>query len=198
MSMAHPAPAGEHSPLVSHLPDRVTSVAPRATRPPPDAQVGTVVRNARMLELCRLVERIARFDVPVVVLGETGVGKGAAQAALLRVLEDRCVSRVGGRAPVRVDVRLATATHRNLEAMVAAGSFRQDLWYRINTFALESRRYAGGSTRSNRSRTHSSTRPWSASAARAVSSALLRSPRCAATAGPATCASCAARSSKRW
>jgi len=45
--------------------------------------------------------------------------------------------RVGGCVPVRVDVRVVAATHRNLPAMIAAGTFRQDLWYRINTFAFE-------------------------------------------------------------
>lgn len=59
-----------------------------------------------------------------------------AQVKLLRVLQENEVTRVGGRETKRFDVRLLTATSRNLEAMVLAGSFRKDLLYRINTLVL--------------------------------------------------------------
>jgi len=58
------------------------------------------------------------------------------QAKLLRVLEENEVERVGGDKPVKVDVRVVVATHRNLEEQVRAGSFRQDLYHRVYVFPL--------------------------------------------------------------
>ncbi|MFN3630339.1 MAG: sigma-54-dependent transcriptional regulator [Casimicrobiaceae bacterium] len=58
------------------------------------------------------------------------------QARLLRVLEDRSVTRIGSEKPIRVDVRLIFATHRNLNEEVRAGRFREDLYYRINVVHL--------------------------------------------------------------
>lgn len=54
------------------------------------------------------------------------------QAKMLRVLQERQILRVGGEHPIDIDVRLISATHRNLQAMVSDGSFREDLFYRIN------------------------------------------------------------------
>jgi two-component system nitrogen regulation response regulator NtrX len=58
------------------------------------------------------------------------------QAKLLRVLEHGIVQRLGGSKPVKVDVRLVCATHKDLPAMVSTGAFRNDLWYRISAFIL--------------------------------------------------------------
>jgi DNA-binding NtrC family response regulator len=71
-----------------------------------------------------------------VLLDEIGELAASAQAALLRVLETKKVTRVGGEKEIEVDVRVIAATHRDLEAMVEAGRFRQDLWYRLNTVTL--------------------------------------------------------------
>ena len=59
------------------------------------------------------------------------------QAKLLRVLEDRTIVRLGGTETIPVDVRVLCATHRDIAAMVAAGTFRQDLFFRLTTFTLE-------------------------------------------------------------
>ncbi len=55
---------------------------------------------------------------------------------LLRILQDGTFERVGGEGSTTVDVRVVAATHRDLQAMVAAGQFRQDLWYRMAVFPL--------------------------------------------------------------
>lgn len=71
------------------------------------------------------------------LLDEVGELSGAMQARLLRVLQEGEFERVGGDAPVRVDVRVLAATHRPLEAMVAEGRFRQDLYYRLHVVPIE-------------------------------------------------------------
>lgn len=77
-----------------------------------------------------------RADGGTLFLDEIGELPLAAQVRLLRVLQDGFIERVGGQQPVRVDVRIVAATHRDLAAMVKAGTFREDLWYRVNVFPL--------------------------------------------------------------
>ena len=69
-------------------------------------------------------------------LDEIGEMPPSLQPKLLRVLEQRVVTRVGGTTEVPVDIRLIAATHRNLEDEVRAGRFREDLYFRISTFTL--------------------------------------------------------------
>jgi DNA-binding NtrC family response regulator len=71
-----------------------------------------------------------------VLLDEIGELPAAVQAALLRVTETKRVSRVGSTKEIDIDVRLIAATHRDLEAMADAGSFRRDLLYRLNAMTL--------------------------------------------------------------
>ena len=75
-------------------------------------------------------------DGGTVLLDEIGELAASAQAALLRVLETKKVTRVGGEKEIEVDVRVIAATHRDLEGMVEAGRFREDLLYRLNTVTL--------------------------------------------------------------
>ena len=75
-------------------------------------------------------------DGGTVMLDEVGELPAQAQAALLRVLETQRFSRVGSNKEIHVDVRLVAATHRDLEARVKTGEFREDLLYRLNTMTL--------------------------------------------------------------
>lgn len=77
-----------------------------------------------------------RADGGTLLLDECGELTPGAQVRLLRVLQDGTFERVGGEHQVTVDVRIVAATHRNLEAMTADGSFRHDLWYRLSVFPL--------------------------------------------------------------
>jgi len=84
-------------------------------------------------------ERRGRFELAsggTLFLDEIGDISPAFQAKLLRVLQEREFERVGGNRPVKVDVRLIFATNRDLEKMVAEGSFRGDLYYRINVVSI--------------------------------------------------------------
>ncbi len=60
----------------------------------------------------------------------------SAQAKLLRVLQEKTVYRIGGAKPINVDVRVLAASNLNLDGLTAAGSFRRDLFYRLNEFAI--------------------------------------------------------------
>ena len=84
-------------------------------------------------------QRIGKFEQAnggTVFLDEIGDMAQAAQAKLLRVLQEQKFDRVGGNEPVATDVRVIAATNQNLEALVTAGKFRQDLLYRLNGFII--------------------------------------------------------------
>ncbi len=70
-------------------------------------------------------------------LDEVGELSLSAQVRLLRVLERKEITRVGGQRPVKIDVRVVAATNRDLLQMVEDGSFRRDLWFRINAFPIQ-------------------------------------------------------------
>jgi formate hydrogenlyase transcriptional activator len=87
-----------------------------------------------------LQRRIGRFELAdggTLFLDEVGDLPVETQISLLRVLQEREIERVGGCDPISVDVRVLAATNQNLSAAVAAGSFRQDLFYRLNVFPIQ-------------------------------------------------------------
>src|SRR4051812_19971812 len=77
-----------------------------------------------------------RADKGTLFLDEIGELPLDAQVRFLRVLQDGYVERVGGSKPIRVNVRVVAATHRDLAAMVRENTFREDLWYRIAVFPI--------------------------------------------------------------
>ncbi|MFA6930925.1 MAG: sigma-54 dependent transcriptional regulator [Lentisphaeria bacterium] len=85
----------------------------------------------------RQIGRFERADGGSLFLDEIGEITPATQVKLLRVLESRTLERVGGSQPIAIDVRLLAATNRNLKEMVDQGSFRDDLYYRLNVVNLK-------------------------------------------------------------
>lgn len=83
------------------------------------------------------VGKIEQADGGTLFLDEIGDMPLAMQAKLLRVLEQDEIERIGGDKPVKVDVRVIAATHRDLSAAVKAGSFREDLYHRIFVFPIQ-------------------------------------------------------------
>ncbi|MGH9317370.1 MAG: sigma-54-dependent transcriptional regulator [Thermoanaerobaculia bacterium] len=86
-----------------------------------------------------VASRPGRFELAqggTLFLDEVGTLSAAVQSKLLRALESREIERVGGRRSIQVDFRLISATNENLEGRVAAGSFREDLFYRINAIPI--------------------------------------------------------------
>jgi sigma-54 specific flagellar transcriptional regulator A len=84
--------------------------------------------------------RKGRFEIAeggTLFLDEIGDMSLPMQVKLLRVLQERVFERVGNHAPIRCNVRIIAATHRNLEDSIAKGSFREDLFYRLNVFPIE-------------------------------------------------------------
>ena len=85
-------------------------------------------------------QRIGRFEQAnggTLFLDEIGDMPLETQTRLLRVLSNKEFFRVGGDKPIQVDVRILAATHQSLESLVAAGSFREDLYYRLNVIKVD-------------------------------------------------------------
>jgi two-component system, NtrC family, nitrogen regulation response regulator NtrX len=80
--------------------------------------------------------RFELADAGTLFLDEIGDLSGDAQAKLLRAIETGSIERLGGQAPIRVDVRVVSATNRDLEALIREGRFREDLFYRLNVLPI--------------------------------------------------------------
>jgi transcriptional regulator with GAF, ATPase, and Fis domain len=87
--------------------------------------------------LARQVGRFELSDHSTIFLDEVGDLPLDVQVKLLRVLEERQVERLGSPKSIRVDTRIIAATHRNLEQRVTDGTFREDLFYRLNVFPIQ-------------------------------------------------------------
>lgn len=81
--------------------------------------------------------RFERAEGGTLFLDEIGELPLEAQARFLRVLENKEVEKVGGTTPIKVNIRVVAATHRDLAAMVSAGTFREDLYYRLRVISIE-------------------------------------------------------------
>jgi transcriptional regulator with GAF, ATPase, and Fis domain len=85
-------------------------------------------------------DKVGRFELAdggTLFLDEIGDISLEVQTKLLRVLQEKTFERVGSSEPLKVDVRIVTATHQNLEELIRQGRFREDLFYRLNVFPIE-------------------------------------------------------------
>lgn len=85
-------------------------------------------------------KKVGRFEVAkggTLLLDEISNMPLGSQAKLLRALQEKVIFRVGGTQPLKIDIRLLVASNQDLEAVVAASSFREDLWYRLNEFTIK-------------------------------------------------------------
>src|SRR5207237_9278672 len=80
--------------------------------------------------------KFEQADTGTLFLDEVGDMSLAAQAKVLRALQEGVITRVGGDRAIRVDVRIIAATNKDLEKQIAAGAFREDLYFRLNVVPI--------------------------------------------------------------
>jgi DNA-binding NtrC family response regulator len=85
----------------------------------------------------RRIGRFEQADKGTIFLDEIGDMTPGTQVKLLRVLQDKCIQRLGGRETIPVNVRVIAATHRDLESAIRQNQFREDLFYRISVVVLK-------------------------------------------------------------
>lgn len=86
-----------------------------------------------------VTNRVGKFEAAdggTIFLDEIGEMPASLQVKLLRVLQERCIDKVGENFPVPVDIRVISATHRDLEVAIKEGNFREDLFYRLNEIEI--------------------------------------------------------------
>ena len=127
----------------------IHEASPRASRPFVPVNCGAIPAELLESELFghekgaftgAINTRKGRFEIAeggTLFLDEIGDMSPTMQVKLLRVLQERTFERVGSNSPQRCDVRIVAATHRNLEESIEKGTFREDLFYRLNVFPLE-------------------------------------------------------------
>lgn len=86
--------------------------------------------------VCKKVGKFEQAQGGTILLDEVGEMRPQLQAKLLRVLQERQMDRVGGRAPISVDIRVIATTNRDLKMAVSEDSFREDLYYRLNVIPV--------------------------------------------------------------
>src|SRR5207248_894982 len=112
--------------------ERALSAPTTATRPQDevdDGQLPLIGRSPAMQEIYRAIARLMGTDLTVMITGDM---PPEAQTRLLRVLQEGEYTAVGGRVPIRANVRIIAATHRDLSQLIRQGQFRDDLFYRLN------------------------------------------------------------------
>jgi formate hydrogenlyase transcriptional activator len=101
-----------------------------------DSELFGHVKGAFTGALSQKRGRFERADGGTIFLDEIGELSPEAQVRLLRVLQEKEIERVGGTQPIKVDIRVIAATHRDLQSMIKEGRFREDLFYRLQVFPI--------------------------------------------------------------